>query len=255
MSEFIWGFATDKGKFREKNQDRVFCHAANICQGNFLLACVCDGIGSFEYSEEASEIVAQGLQLWTEGLVDNKLSHLSSGELAEDLFLTILELNRLIYEKQKRERIQLGCTMSLLLIIADDYYIYHAGDSRIYKGFSTLRQITADEIVVSKLDGKKRLSNCIGYSAYARILQFAGKIKNNDIFIIGSDGMFNKQDVTNYGKEIAQITSCGSMERLCADYMQRARNAGERDNISCAIVRIKKTRFVFFRKEKHQYDK
>lgn len=245
MNDFIWGFATDKGQFRKKNQDRVFCQEVNVKQGKIILACVCDGVGSFEFSEQASDIVIRGLRLWMDGLLEDRLMYLSEAELYEDLMLSVTELNELINEKQQKDHIRLGCTMSLLLIINRKYYIIHVGDSRIYNGFLELKQLTADEISISRQDGRKKLTNCMGLYPNLNMAQLSGKVKKDSIFVLGSDGLFNYQDISKYSAEIMKVDSSQKMSALCYEFVQRARSAGEKDNISCIIIRIKR-RYLHF---------
>lgn len=238
MEKIICGCATDKGRYRKKNQDRILCWNGSGGKSNLLLACVCDGVGSFEYSEFAAEIVTEGLGLWIDSVVDQRLQHLSEAELVEDLLFTIYELNELVYEKKVAENIRLGCTMSVLLIISSNYYVFHVGDSRIYKLNQSIKQLTVDEVVISQIDGKIRLANCIGKDKTIHICQEKGVLYSGDSYVVGSDGLFKKLKLEEIQDIIGNICSRQQMQKLCSELICKVEKRGEKDNISCIIVKI-----------------
>lgn len=236
MNRLLWAAASDKGAYREKNQDRLFCREVNTSIGNVLLACVCDGVGSFENSEHASEMVIQGLKLWIEGLLKKRLICENENDLLDDLNSTISELNQLIYEKQKKENERLGCTMSLLLIVDKQYHIIHVGDSRIYTGETTLEQITVDDVSISEIDGRKRLKKCMGLKSEVDTFRTSGKLNSDTVFFLGSDGAFNLHDISSYIGPMHKADTQERLESVCKCIIQDARNLGETDNISCVLV-------------------
>lgn len=243
MNHLLWASVSDKGEFREKNQDRVFCREVNTSVGKVLLACVCDGVGSFANSERASELVVQGLKLWMEGLSKKRMVYKSENELLEDLTNTITELNLLIYEKQRKEHDRLGCTMSLILIIDKQYHVIHIGDSRIYYGETAFEQITVDDVSISETDGKKRLKKCVGLKPEIETFRYSGTLKPHSIFFLGSDGAFNLQELSSYIEYINNASDSEHLEDVCRSIIKGARGLGETDNISCIIIRNQKKNY------------
>lgn len=241
--KIIAGCATDKGPVRAKNQDRIICNVARIESGTMAVACICDGVGSYEYSEIASEMVTEGIMLWFESILDRRLKGLTEQDLLEDFEATIRELNELVYERKIREQISLGCTMSVLLIVNLNYYIFHVGDSRIYVLKDSFCQITHDEISVSEVDGvlKQRLTNCVGKDKTLWVNRLSGMVETGDVFMLGSDGLFKRLREEDIRERLARLSHDYQARRQCREFIQIVESRGERDNISCAILKVKKT--------------
>ena len=161
-------------------------------------ACICDGIGSYEYSEIASEMVTEGITLWFNSILDRRLKGLTEDSLVEDFEATIRELNELVYERQIREQISLGCTMSVLLLVNRNYYVFHVGDSRIYLLNDSFNQITHDEVSVAEVNGvlKHRLTNCMGKEKNLWVNRLNGVAESGDIFIP------KRQKTTDQGEKV-----------------------------------------------------
>lgn len=242
QEKLISGCATDKGTVRNTNQDRVICYTAKTCQGMMAAACVCDGVGSLKRSEIAAEMVTDGITLWFRSVLDKRLAALSETELTEDFEATLRELNELVYERRMWEGIDMGCTMSALLLIDQDYYIFHVGDSRIYLMKDALYQITRDEVTVSESDGliKKRLANCVGRNREVWINRINGILEPGEALLLGSDGLFKTLKEGELYEQIDGLSTTTETQRLCAELIRTAEHRGERDNISCAIVKRKR---------------
>ena len=239
MTEIIVGCATDKGMVRKKNQDRIVCYAAHITQGILAVACVCDGVGSYEYSEIASEIVTGGVTLWFQGVTDRRLKDLTEQELTEDFCATIRELNEIVWERRKQEQIEIGCTMSALLVVNDHYYIFHVGDSRICFVGDRLYPLTRDEVAFSEEHGKvkRKLSNCVGKDRELWLNRLSGSIQPGDALILGSDGLFKKLDENRVQERVQKLSTNAQARSLCLEWIREVEGKGERDNISCGIIK------------------
>ena len=241
--EIIIGCATDQGTVRIKNQDRIVCYAGSIAQGAIALSCVCDGIGSYEYSEIASEIVTGGISLWFQSIADRRLGNLTEEELTEDLCETLHELNEIVWERRKKEQFDMGCTMSALLVINHNFYIFHVGDSRIYLVGDSMSQLTRDEVVYMEDRGniRKKLSNYMGRNKKLWLNRLSGSTVSGDTLLLGSDGLFNKVDEAHTGKDICQKThrifTDTQAQKFCEELIQRVEQLGERDNISCGLIK------------------
>lgn len=74
--------------------------------------------------------------------------------LIDDLDMTIRELNELIWIYRKENGIDIGCTMSLLVLLNEKYHVFHVGDSKILLIDDRVSQITKDEVSVVERDGK-----------------------------------------------------------------------------------------------------
>lgn len=235
--DVIAGCATDKGEYREKNQDRIISLTAVSGKKLLTLSCVCDGIGSLKMSEIASEMMTAGLSEWFNHVKDYYPEIMNSTDMADSLEDEIRKLNESIYEYRISCENAIGCTMSVLFTAGNDYYIFHAGDSRIYLVTDTIKQLTRDEVVVREKNGiiKELLANYVAKQKDIWMVRTSGKIKSGNMYIIGSDGLFKKlthEDILS----VSSGLSSKNINRICSELIQTVRGRDETDNVSCALV-------------------
>lgn len=234
------GYITEKGDYRKKNQDRILCRQKSVENHLLAVACVCDGIGSMENSEIASQMMIQGISDWFDGIVKYYPHVLDEQQVIEDLEVTLQELNELVYEYRKTGGENIGCTMSLLLLIDWRYQIFHVGDSRIYRLRDRLLRLTQDETVRKQVNGKEKtlLANYIGKKRLLSNDRGQGVVESGDVFILGTDGLYKKltyEDVCYLWKESYTEEN---LKKACCKLVTLVSERGERDNISCAILKV-----------------
>ncbi len=235
------GYLSDKGQYREKNQDRVFYRAFHSQQHFFVIASVCDGIGSMDHSEIASEMVMQSLEEWYDWITKRTDFYDFENELVEELENTTREANESIYIWSKEKQIQIGCTMSTILVTDQNYYTFHVGDSRIGCLRGDFAVLTRDEVNVSVDDGKvkSKLANFMGKSMKLWLNQTCGTIAENDVFVLGSDGLFHKLLGTEVARLTERVKTDRQMQKVAEQLIDGVREAGERDNVSCIVFKLK----------------
>ena len=235
--DVIAGCATDKGVYREKNQDRIISLTAGSGKNILTLSCICDGIGSLKMSEIASEMMTSGLSVWLNRVKDYYPEIMNGTDMADSLEEEIKRLNESIYEYRMSCENAIGCTMSVIFTAGDDYYIFHVGDSRIYLVSDVIKQLTRDEVVVKEKNGivKEFLANYVAKQKNIWMVRTGGKIKPGNMYIIGSDGLFKKlcnEDISSVSASLSQK----NIEKTCFGLIQTVRERGETDNVSCALV-------------------
>jgi len=205
----------------------------------FAVACVCDGIGSLAMSELAAELVTDGIRNWFLGM-EHRIGKIALKELLDDLEGTIVELNELVYEYQEQEHIAIGCTMSLLLIIDSEFFVFHVGDSRVYRIGDNMYQMTVDEVLNKNREGqmKSYLSNFMGKSIELWLNKTRGMVQAGDLFLLGTDGLFKKLIYEDIGKMLGKIRTNKELERLNDNIIQLVMERGERDNISSILLQL-----------------
>lgn len=240
LMEISLGCVTEKGNYRKKNQDRILCMRKHVENQMFAVACVCDGIGSMENSENASQIIIDGIERWFRGIAPYYPDVLNREQIIEDLEITIRELNELVYEKRKMNREDIGCTMSLLLLIDWKYQIFHVGDSRIYRLRDTLLRLTQDETVRKKVNGKEKtlLANYIGKESRLSVEKKHGFVEYEDVFLLGTDGLYKKITYEDVGYLANGFYSDEMMKEICAKLINLVLARGEKDNVSCAVLKV-----------------
>ena len=237
------GCVTDRGNFRLKNQDRAICRVKRDKHHILAVACVCDGIGSFEQSEIAAEMMTSGISRWVDGLDRFRPGALTKEDLLEDLDVTIRELNTLVCGYRSSTGVDIGCTMSMLVLIDECYYVFHVGDSRIYCVNDTMYQITHDEVSVAETGGhvKSKLANYIGRSTELWVNKFGGEAIKGDIFLLGSDGLFKQLNFEDVAVRAEKIKSDKRAQSVCCELVSLVLERGERDNVSCIMICVNRT--------------
>ena len=233
------GCVTDKGNYRQKNQDRIFCNKKCVEGHSLGIACVCDGIGSMPFSEVASEMMIEGIADWLDGVVKYYPEIMNTEAMVEDLEITIRELNDLICEHKESKQIEIGCTMSLICVTDCEYFIFHVGDSRIYSVEDKLVQLTQDEIVVRQVNGREKsyLMNYIGKNKQLRLYRTKGNVTAGAVYVIGSDGLYKKMRYEDV-MQLFRISSDEEAERISGKLIALMLARGEKDNISCAVLKV-----------------
>ena len=165
--------------------------------------------------------------------------------------------NMIVYEKSKEdERYKyMGATLEILLIINDDIYIGHAGDSRIYRlRKDVLKKLTKDHSYIENLieDGKitreeavkhpdkNMVTKGIGNSKLVEPDVIHKKFKNGDTILMCTDGLTNMVSEERI-KEI--LKEEGDVSKKLTD---EANKNGGMDNITVVVIR-KQEKYEFTR--------
>lgn len=238
--EFFSGSASDRGSVRPKNQDRVVSFSGALGGHQSALVMVCDGIGSFENSEIASEMIADGIRRWIDGVEKNSAAFSDRSYIIEDLEETIRELNEAVCEYRNETGISIGCTMSLLIIIDNDYFIFHVGDSRVCQFDGAFSALTRDEVTLREKNNKVKalLANFIGKDMELWLNKYLGPVKGGDTFFAASDGVFK----TLSNDDLSRFSSASGeneMQMICEDILRAVIERGATDNVSIAAVHVR----------------
>ena len=165
--------------------------------------------------------------------------------------------NMIVYEKSKEdERYKyMGATLEILLIINDDIYIGHAGDSRIYRlRRDILKKLTKDHSYIENLieDGKitreeavkhpdkNMVTKGIGNSKLVEPDVIHKKFKDGDTILMCTDGLTNMVSEERI-KEI--LKEEGDVSKKLTD---EANKNGGMDNITVVVIR-KQEKYEFTR--------
>ena len=198
-------FHTDIGIRKETNQDSLCIKQAQTNKGTILLAMVCDGMGGLAKGEVASATIINAFSTWFEQELPNELA--SDNYIQEIRYRwdrMIKEQNQSIAEYGRLNHIQLGSTLTAILIFENgQYLIGHVGDTRVYRiKDDEIITLTLDQTVVANEVRQGRLTpeqaetdprrnvllQCIGASRIVEPDFIEGKIGTNECYMICSDG-------------------------------------------------------------------
>jgi len=247
---------TDVGIQKKTNQDSLCVKKAETDKGTILMAVVCDGMGGLEKGEVASATVIQAFSKWFEEELPYQLSKESYFEdIRYRWERMIKEQNQNIGEYGREHRIQLGTTVSTLLILEDGAtLIAHVGDSRIYKlTDETIQQLTKDQTLMARevdrgtmtleqaeQDPRRNvLLQCIGASKIVEPEFYEGKAENRDCFLLCSDGF--RHMITEDEIHLALLPSENEDEQTMKHNIVKLvgwnKERQETDNISAILIK------------------
>ena len=150
--EYIATYHTDVGTRKETNQDSLAIKVVNTKEGNVAFAIVCDGMGGLAKGEVASKEVIEAFCTWFD---DTLVDEIQNGTFTEQNLVKqwddiIQTQNRRLGAYGEENHLQLGTTVSAILLYKDQYYIVHVGDSRVYELTKTAKQLTNDQTFIAR---------------------------------------------------------------------------------------------------------
>ena len=206
---------------RKSNMDSLLLKERCVEGQNLCLAIVCDGVGSLENGSYASSFAVQELSRWMDQVENTQRLGLRFQD-------RIMKLNQEIIAIANQYNFKTASTISALLLDGEQYYLAHAGDSRIYKyEKERLVALTPDHVV----DGKLR--SCLGISDM-HIFYDEGPL-DKDIFLICSDGLYKRMNPSVLTGELMRMNR-KHLKNTLENLAKYVINQGEKDNVSIAVV-------------------
>lgn len=238
-----FGFKSDKGRVRENNQDSYFVMPD---EGVFLIA---DGVGGHTNGELASRTAMTDIAAFVH---ENPIPAGAESDKIKQYFSDLVKLvNEHIYVIAGRQAPRgMATTLIILYIYKDTAHILNVGDSRVYLIRSgAMTQITVDHTFVNDLvkrgiisedeakthPDRNMITKAIGADRTVEPDFYTFKLKENDIILMCTDGLYNEVD-----EEAIAAMAAGEndMRRLCSDLVDRANNNGGGDNITVISIKI-----------------
>jgi serine/threonine protein phosphatase PrpC len=230
------GQYSDKGR-KESNQDfHGFVIPTNAQLNLKGIACaVADGISSSQVSHIASETAIKSF-LDDYYCTSDAWSVQTSGERvlsAANAWLYAQTRNSdFRYDKDKGY----VCTFSAMIIKSTTAYLFHIGDSRIYKFHDhALEQLTKDHrLWISQ--NKSYLSRALGIEPQLELDFLSVPIVKNDIFILATDGVYEHVDATFIDNALKENSN--DLNQAAKNIVEHAFELGSEDNLTIQIIRI-----------------
>ncbi len=230
---------TNRGWIRRENQDRYFIRE---WEGQGLLVAVADGMGGEAGGGLAAQIAIDTVGGFT--LPDPPAIEESLRKLFQSASQKIIE------EVRKDFRLEgMGTTLTAAFIKNGMTTWAHVGDSRLYlfRG-GNLTQITEDDTLLNEYikEGKitpdearghplqNILLACVGCSPFS-ITSGTFKISEEDLIVLSTDGLHHE---VAEEKIVSALSGKGSVKKILEILIRAALEAGGRDNITLAAVRI-----------------
>ena len=200
----------------------------------FFYLLVSDGMGGHEDGEEASEFT---LNEFKDKFEQQMIGANSFEDDMRKITNTIsTQLNQMAAEKG--QQLPMGCTLTGIVWHYGRLWLINAGDSRTYRYRNgVLRQLTIDETergITGDPNAEKYLLNCIGagQDGHLTIIDMEGKLLEDDILIICSDGLTDMLADEQLEEALGEGANAASLYRLACE-------GGGVDNVSVILARIK----------------
>jgi PPM family protein phosphatase len=239
---------TDVGCQRENNEDR-YSYWEPASDEEFerkgRLAIVADGRGGYEGGQEASRIAVE--------TVEEIYSASSVRDPRAVLMKAFQEAHRRIREHaQKHPTLHnMGTTCTSIVILGDQLYFAHVGDSRLYLvRDGKISRITNDHSYVGKLvehgviradEAEKHpqrhiLTSALGSGPeiFPDVPETPQPLQSGDVLVLCSDGLWGV-----VGDQVVEsAVSAKKVSDAAAALIERAKALGGPDNITLQILRI-----------------
>lgn len=137
-----FGMFTHTGNVRQENQDNlaVLLSAPHV-RVSMMLAMVADGMGGHYGGSLASALAIRLMsEWWQEGPFNQRGYHLDAEQLVSEVAGVFHQINHCLVQYGEEHNQTTGTTLSALILSKSSYYVFHVGDSRIYRYRSPARQ-------------------------------------------------------------------------------------------------------------------
>lgn len=236
---------SDLGKARDINEDAIYIPEEDLGINVYILA---DGMGGYQGGDVASQLAVTAARSYI--LNNYEITFEEKEDILKLVNGAIEYANMVVAEKAKTDKKlnKMGSTLEVLLIIKNDAYIGHVGDSRIYMiRDKKIKKLTTDHSYIQKLitDGritkeesskhpdKNMITKAIGTEILVEAELIHKKLNTNDILILCSDGLTNLVN----DKEILEIVLNSFDEDIAEKLIDKANELGGTDNVSVIVVK------------------
>ena len=252
--KYFGAAVSDVGIVKKTNQDSVCVKIAQTAdKGQVAMVVMCDGMGGLEKGEFASAYVIETLSAWFEKELPSRLPAYSWDNLSREWVGMVTEMNQRLLDYGKTIHVNLGTTLSALLIIEEKYMIVHVGDSRIYKIKSKVEPLTEDQTFIhreisrgamtleqAKLDSRRNmLLQCVGASKVVEPEISFGEVPGESVFVLCSDGFWHVWEEQELYEALKPdcILEEKKTEKILTEMVETVKSRNEKDNITVIVLK------------------
>ena len=234
---------TDIGKIRESNQDSF---AVSVDGALPVWAVVCDGMGGanggyFASSTAVGEF-SHGMDMSFEGLKPKQIENI--------LCEIVSSANSTVFSAAtNQEQLKgMGTTLVCALVLEDNVYVAHVGDSRAYLiDGSRIKRLTTDHSVVQQLveigqiteeearvhPEKNMITRAVGVKESVDVDTSYLKMRKNNAVLLCTDGLSNYVS----DEEILDVVSNNEREDAVQILINMALERGGSDNVTAVVIK------------------
>ncbi len=253
--KFMSAVHSDVGTKKKTNQDSLCLKIASTPTGEIALAVVCDGMGGLKKGELASATLIRAFSDWFELELPKIAGKDYSNEKVKEQWSNLIkEQNEIIGEYGNNNHLQLGTTLTAMLINGDDLLIVQVGDSRAYRITNKIIQLTEDQTVaqrdiklgVMKPEDVKKdtrqnvLLQCIGASTTVHSEYVEGKVQPGEVYMLCTDGFRHEISNEEFLGLLTNnlLTNEAIMKKSLIDLVELNKKREEKDNITAMLLKV-----------------
>ena len=210
---------------RKSNMDSLLLKCRSLSNTDSMLAVVCDGVGSLSDGGFASGAAVKKLGAW----FDSVSSTENIGLRMRDV---ILEINAQIISEAQIMNMETASTLSALLMLEQNYYIAHIGDSRVF----CLENGLLSVLTIDDISATGKLTAYLGQTDKI-FLQYSEGSASAKTFLVCSDGLYKRMDMDFMVSKLKSWNK-KSLKEPIETLPQYVIGRGEQDNITLALVKI-----------------
>lgn len=249
---------TDVGPTRPSNQDSYLVKVADTSLGDVALVAVADGMGGLDKGELASAEAVRALSAWFDGSLPAALEAMGSRPAGFEQFVSaqlsgmIQDVNLRVLRYGMHRGIELGTTLTALLVSGGRYVLAQVGDSRCYEvRADRVRQLTEDQTLAQREartgllteeeaavhPDRDVLLQCLGSSKELEPVIQSGDWDPRAAYLLCSDGFAHelRPGELEARFSLGALASAGA-ERAIATMVRDLRDRGERDNVTAVVL-------------------
>lgn len=250
---YIAAADTDIGIHKSVNQDSVCVKTAETDSASVALIMVCDGMGGLSKGELASAEVVRSFSDWFDNELPYEIDDWNWETAARRTIKRLRILNDKLVRYGAENNIRAGTTATGIIAVNSGYMTFHAGDTRIYKIASDLRQLTDDHTFINReikrgnmtpqqamTDPRRNaLIQCVGASGDVEPEVKFGNLESGANYMICSDGFRHVLEPKEIFDELSpkNVVTKKAMEKSLRRLIDTVKERSERDNITAAMFR------------------
>ena len=206
---------------------------------------VADGVGGANAGDVASQTALNTIRSLVEKSDQTETDYLN-------FVKTLIESgNNVVYEIGQKRKEQIASTIALMAIEEDYAVLGHVGDSRIYvqrdgkltqltRDHSKLQSLIDNSLITPEEQANFKERNVITKALGAQQTVEPGiqkvMLKNNDIFVLCTDGIYvhnsDEEMQTNINQNEDQL------QQICEQLKQNCYHKGAKDNLTAIVIKI-----------------
>ena len=234
---FISAYYWEQGG-RKINQDSLTVQCVTTRKGPLYMACICDGIGGLSRGETASGFIVEELTRWFyQEVIPMKQKGKLAALIRKSFYRNCYGIHEKLKEYGEVSHGKMGSTCTCLILTKKEYFIFHIGDTCVYKIGRKSKKMTEDH----RVDGHI-LVKCIGTGTWSKPDFSKGHYGKCESFFLCSDGYCNQISEKNRMDILKDMNHRRLKERELKKSLEeigkRNRKKGEQDNMSAVYVRL-----------------